>query len=150
MLVSQCNLDGVEVLTLDILHESHLHDGLVLHGADIRRNALQASYLRSPPSALTGNNLVFAILHLSEGHRLYDTNLPYAARQFLQCLLVEFPSRLVGVGRNLVNSNLVEIRRSLSSHLAGVNQCVESASVANVVKSSSEDTAVVFLMYCHK
>ena len=45
MLVGQRYLNGVQVLTLDILHQCHLHDVLVLDGTYVGGDSLQTSQL---------------------------------------------------------------------------------------------------------
>ena len=45
VLIGQGYFDGVEVLALDVLHESHLHDVLVIDGTDVGRYGLQPGHL---------------------------------------------------------------------------------------------------------
>ena len=102
-----------------------------------------------PLAAFAGYYLIAAVGCLTQRDGLYDAYLAYARSQFLQRFLVKFASWLVGVRLDMVNGYLVQIRRPLCLHLAGVNQSVESAPVAQVVKSASQYAFVVFLVYCH-
>ena len=45
MFVCKCNLYGVEVLALDILHERHLHHVFIADGADVGRYCHESSQL---------------------------------------------------------------------------------------------------------
>ena len=45
MLVGEGNLDGVQVFTLDVLYEGHLHDVIVGSRLDIGRQRLQTCHL---------------------------------------------------------------------------------------------------------
>ena len=83
MLIGESHLNGIQILTLDILHKSHLHDTLVLNGTDIGRNGRETSQLGSTPAAFSCDNLVFPVLHLTEGDGLDDANLADAVCQFL-------------------------------------------------------------------
>ena len=110
MLVGQSNLDGVQVLALYVLHQCHLHHSLIFHGDDVGRYLRQASQLRGTPTALTGNDLVSAVLHLSYRDGLDDAQLTDAVGQFLQGILVKFAARLVGVRLYECYLHLVQVR----------------------------------------
>ena len=45
MLVCKGNLYSIQVLALDVLHEGHLHDVLVVDGTDVCRDSFQTSHL---------------------------------------------------------------------------------------------------------
>ena len=149
MLIGQGYLNGVEVFALDILHECHLHHVLILNGADIGGNGAHAGQLRGTPTALTGHNLVATIFHQAQGDGLDDANLADAGGQFLHGLLVKLAAGLVGIGTDLVEGYLAEIRRALGMHFARVNQGIETAPIANIVKTATQNVAVIFLVYCH-
>ena len=128
MLVGQSDLDGVEVLALDVLHESHLHHALILDGAYVGRYGLQPSQLRGAPASLAGEDLEAVRRDLPEGDGLDDANLADASRQFLQAFLIEVVARLVGIGLYLVEGNLVDGRRSAGPRRLGGDERVEATS----------------------
>ena len=137
MLIGQCDLDGIQILTLDILHQRHLHHTLVFHRADIGGECLQTCFLRCSPTTFTCDDLVFAVRHLAQGDRGDDTHLTDTVSQLLHRLLVEFSTRLVGVGHNLMDVDLIEVRRPLRMYVAGVDQCIEPPAVSYLVEATS-------------
>ena len=117
VLISQSDFNGVEILALYVFNQRHLHHVLVVSRADIRRNRVQSSQLRSTPAPFSGNDLIEAVVHFSERDGLDDTNLSDAFGQFLQGGGVKFPARLVGVGLNATDGHFVDGRRTARMHL---------------------------------
>lgn len=106
--IGECYLYGVEVFALNVFHERHLHDVLVVYGAYVCRNSLETGKLRCSPAALSGNDLELAVFHLSEGDGLHYSELLDAVGEFFECCLVKLAARLVGVGFYLVYGHLVD------------------------------------------
>ena len=98
MLIGKSHIDSVQILTLDILYQCHLHHTLILHRADIGGDRCQTGYLGGAPAAFASDNLIFPTLYLTEGDGLDDTHLTDAVGKFLQRLLVKLPTGLVGIG----------------------------------------------------
>ncbi len=75
---------------------------------------------------------------------LHDAYLPDACCQFLECRGIKLAARLVRIGINLVDSNLVYGRAALRAHLVGGDESIQTAAQCRSLRS-----AVVFLVYCH-
>ena len=116
MLIGKGDFDGIEVLALDILHQSHFHHVLVADGADVGRDSQETSQLGSSPSALTGDNLESVFRYLSQGDGLDDTDSLDAFSQFVQGFLVKFATRLVGVRFYLVERYLIDGAAALGAN----------------------------------
>ena len=116
MFVGKGYLDGVQVFALDVLHQCQFHHALVLDGADVGRNGRQAGQLAGTPATFTGNDLEAVLIGLAERDGLDKSKLTYAVCQLLQSHRVEFAARLVGIGFNLVQGNLVDGRAALCAH----------------------------------
>ena len=138
MLVCQGYLYGIEVLSLDILHESHLHDALIADGTDVSRYCLQSSQLRGSPPAFSRNNLKPVVIHLPERDRLDDSYLSDTCGKLPESLFVKLTTRLVRICLNLFDCYLVDGRRPLWPHPLSGDESV---------KSSAQ--SVIFLVYCH-
>ena len=132
-----------------ILYERQLHDTLVIGRADISRYRRQASHLRSPPAPFPGDNLVTFGANLPQGDRCNDAHRLDAACQLLHSRGVELPAWLVRIGFYLTDGYLIEVRRPLCLHLAGVYQRIKPTATSYVVKASAEHALVVFLSYSH-
>ena len=127
MLVGKCNFYGIEVLALDVLDECHLHHILIVCRTDIGGNGLQACHLRSTPAALASYNLIGAVVYLSQGDRLNDTDFTNTISQLLQRLGVKLTTRLVGIRMNLRERNLIDARRAFGLHCVCLYQCIKAA-----------------------
>ena len=138
MLVCQGYFQCSEVLTLNVLHQRHLHHILVVHGTDIGRNALQAHLLAGSPAALTGNDDIGAVAHVTQGDGRNDSQLANTVGQFLQGVIVKFPSGLFRIGLNQLHIHLANVGRTFRLHLSGINQRIKSAPQCRVL-----------LSYCH-
>ena len=79
-LVCQRDLDGIQILTLDVLNESPFHHLLVLGGADICRDTLQTGYLTRAETTLTGDDHIGAIAVVTQRDRRYHTVLANRVR----------------------------------------------------------------------
>ena len=79
---------------------------LVIHLADVGREALQVGALRGPPTALSADEDVFAVGALADRYGLDDTQLADRVGQLVEGLLVELRTRLRGVGHDLVDCDL--------------------------------------------
>lgn len=110
MLVGKCDFYGVEILTLYVLHEGHLHDVLVVDGAYVGRYGLEPGHLRGTPTSFTCDDLESVLCSLAERDGLYDAYLAYAVGQLLQLVVIEEAARLVGVRLYLVERYLVDGR----------------------------------------
>ena len=129
MLVCQCNLDGVQVFTLDVLHECHLHHLLVFRRTDIGGDGGEACQCGRSPTTLTGNDLIFIFSHLPEGDGRDESDLTDAGSQFLQRRFIEVCSWLVRIGRDHRQGDLTQVGRTLDVDITRVNQGVESATL---------------------
>ena len=93
-LIAQSHFDRVEVLTLDVLHDSHLEHSLVVGVADVCRNHVHSREPACPEAALAADDLVSAVSLSADGDRLDEAQCPDRLRQLLESLLVEGHSRL--------------------------------------------------------
>src|SRR6185437_1697871 len=98
-------LHRVQVCTLEILYDRHLHRLLVAYLAKNGRDRLFGGFHGSAPATFASDQLETAI-----GERPHNDRLDYAigdngARQLIQLLLVDLHARLVGIGVNLVGRN---------------------------------------------
>ena len=127
---AQRDFDGVEVLSLDVLHEGHGVQVLVVHLADIGREGLQVGPLRGPPAAFAADDDVFASVALFHRHGLDDAQLADRVGQFVQSLLVELRARLRGVGYDVGDFDFCHLthRFELGIHGIAAENGVESAS----------------------
>ena len=75
VLVGEGNLYGVQVLTLDVLYQCHLHHTLIFYRTDIGGDGGQACGLGSSPTTLTGDNLISAVSHLTQSDWGDDADL---------------------------------------------------------------------------
>ena len=127
VLVGQCDFDGIEVFALNVFHQRHLHHVLIVGRAHISRYGVQTGHLRCAPTSFAGDDLIGAIVHFSERDGLDHADLSDAFGQFLECLLVKFSTRLIGVGDDELDVHLADARRPVGVHLAGRNERIESA-----------------------
>jgi len=103
---AQRDFDGVEVLALDVLHEGHGVQVLVVHLADVGREGRQIGALRGPPAAFAADDDVFAVVGLLHRHGLDDAQLADRVGQLVEGLLVELRARLRGVGDDVGDFDL--------------------------------------------
>ena len=127
---AQGDLDGVEILALDVLHECHGMEVLVVDLADVCREALQVGALRGPPAAFAADDDVFPVGGLPDRDGLYDPELADRVGQFVEGLLVELRARLRGVGHDVGDPDLGHLAHGLELRIEGLaaENRVESAS----------------------
>ena len=109
-LIGESDFDSREVLTLNVLHERHLHHVLIIDSANVGGNGGEADTLTGSPTPFAGDDDIGAVTHIAEGDGLHDAYLPDTVGQFLQAVIVEIPSRLVGVGTDVVHPHFAEVR----------------------------------------
>ena len=126
-LESECYFYGIEILSLDILDESHLGKLSVVGRADIGRHSGESGHLRCTVAALTGYDLIRVIPHLAQRQRLDDAQLPYRARKLLKSLLVKDAAGLVRIGCDAVNVYIVYGRSPLCGGIVHRYQRVQTA-----------------------
>ena len=69
-MVGQGDLNGVEVLTLDILDQGHLYDMLIRRCLDVGWNTFQTGHQGSSITTFTRNDEILLLANLFEGNRL--------------------------------------------------------------------------------
>ena len=126
---SERDLYGVEILALDILHEGHGVQVLVVHLADIGREARQVGALRRTPAAFAADDDIFPVAGFLDRDGLDDPQLADRVGQFVERLLVELRTRLRGVGSDLRDVDLGHLahRRELGVDGVGAEYGVQSA-----------------------
>ena len=107
------DLYGVEVLALDVLDEGHGMEVLVVHLADVGRQALQVGALCGPPAALAADDDVLSAVGPFDRDGLDDAQLPDRVGQFVERLLVELRARLRGVGDDVGDVDLGHLAHRL-------------------------------------
>ena len=101
--VGEGYLYGVEVLALDVLHKCHLHHLSVGGHTDVGRQFGEAGQLGGTETALTGNELVFAVGHAPDGDGSDDALFTDGLSQLFEGIVVELFSGLEGVGLDVVD-----------------------------------------------
>ena len=115
----QRDFDGVEVLPLDVFHERHGVQVLVVHLADVGREGFEIGALRGPPAAFAADDDVFAVGGLLDRHGLDDAQLADRVGQLVEGLLVELRARLGGVGYDVADCDFGHLAHRLEP---GVNR----------------------------
>ena len=113
------DFDGVEVLPLDVFHERHGVQVLVVHLADVGREGFEIGALRGPPAAFAADDDVFAVGGLLDRHGLDDAQLADRVGQLVEGLLVELRARLGGVGYDVADCDFGHLAHRLEP---GVNR----------------------------
>ena len=126
MLISKRNLYRVKILTLDVLDKSHLHNVFIRSLADICRDRTESCLLRSTETTFTSNNHILAILLLTKSDWLNDTDFRNRISQLLKCLFIKLTTRLIRIGIDKVERNLVYGRRTFSPYIFSRYQCIKS------------------------
>ena len=85
----------VEIVTLNVLDQSHGHGGLVVDLFYHHRHIGQTGQLCCTPATLTGDNLVHAVFDGTHHDRLYHALRGDGIGQFAQLVFIEMPARLV-------------------------------------------------------
>ena len=98
---AECDFDGVEVLTLDVLDQSHGMQVLVVHLAHIGGQGLQVGALRSPPAPFAADEDVFPVVAPPDGYGLDHPERADRVGQLVERLLVEAAARLRWVGHDI-------------------------------------------------
>ncbi len=96
-MVAEGDLDGVEVLALDVLDDRHLQHGLGVGLADVGRHAAEPGALGRAEAALARDDLEPATAERADGDRLDDAELADAGGELVERFLVERLARLVRV-----------------------------------------------------
>jgi hypothetical protein len=92
-----CELDRVEVLSLDILDEGDFEEALVRDVMDDDRNFFESRELGGAPAPLAGDKLV-PIAGWPDDQRLQNSVDANGGRELIQALWGECGARLDGVG----------------------------------------------------
>ena len=93
MLVGQ----SIQVLTLDVFYECHLHHILIVSRADISRNGGQSGHLRCTETPLSGYDLIGIFIHLAQRDRLDDADFGNGIGKLLQGFRIEVVPGLVRI-----------------------------------------------------
>ena len=105
-LVAFGQFNGVQILSVDVLDDGELQHLLIrLHIENVGGNGGKAEAARSPKAALTGNELVAAVV-ASNGDGLNDALLGYRLTQFFQSLRIKREARLKRVGVDEIDLDL--------------------------------------------
>src|SRR5438105_6199587 len=100
-------LDRVQILALDILDQGQLGGGRLVDLADDRRDRVQPGALRRAPAALAGDDLIaLAVAVRPQQDRLEHAALGNRIGEFVDRILAELDSRLIGVGANAPDLDL--------------------------------------------
>ena len=109
VLVGECYFECGEVLSLYVFDECHLHHVFVVDGADVCGDGCESYSLACSPSALACDDDVCSVAHVSQCDGLYDAYLSDAIGEFLQAVVVELSSWLVGIGVYAVHAHFLEV-----------------------------------------
>ena len=127
---AQRDFNGVEVLALDVLHQGHGVEVLVVHLADVGRQGGNVGTLGRTPAALAADEDVFASLGALDRHGLDDAQLANRVGQFVERLLVELRAGLRGVGNDVRDGDFGHLghRFEFDVELFGAEDGVQPAS----------------------
>ena len=104
MLVGQCDLHRIQVFALDVLHQGHFHDILVICRTYVCRDGVQAGLFGSSPAPFSGDNLKRVVFHLAECDGLYDADFRNGVGQLAQTFRVKSLLGWLGFGEILSSS----------------------------------------------
>ena len=93
-------LDGVQVLALDVLNESHLRHLCIRCRTHDHGNGRAPRKTRRTEATLTRNELILSVADSAHGERLEDAVARDGLAQLLQCCLIKLAARLKAVRRN--------------------------------------------------
>lgn len=93
---------------------------LVVHLADIGREARQVGALRRTPAAFAADDDIFPVAGFLDRDGLDDPQLADRVGQFVERLLVELRTRLRGVGNDLRDVDLGHLAHRLELGVDGV------------------------------
>ena len=110
---SQRDFDRVEVLPLDVFHERHGVQVLVVHLADVGGQRGHVGALCGAPAAFAADDDVFAVGGLLDRHGLDDAQLADRVGQLVEGLLVELRARLGGVGYDVADCDFGHLAHRL-------------------------------------
>src|SRR5690606_26742495 len=105
-LVAEGDLDGVEVLALDVLDDGHLEHRLGVGLADEGGDLAEAGAAGGAEAALARDQLEPPVAEGAHRQRLDDAELADGRGELVECLLAEVLPRLVGVGPDGVDLDL--------------------------------------------
>ena len=103
---SQGDFDGVEVFALDVLHQGHSMQVLVVHFADIGGQGLQSGFAGGPPAAFATDNQVASVVGAFDRDGLDYAQRADRVGQLFERLFIELRARLRGVGEDRRNGDL--------------------------------------------
>ncbi len=101
-------LQRSEILAVEVLHQRPLDRGQVVGGADDRRDERQPGSARRSPAALAGNELIAAVVQRADEDGLEHADLADRGGQLGERLLVEVHPRLVRVGQDAADGELLQ------------------------------------------
>jgi hypothetical protein len=94
-----------QVLSLEVLDDRNLEGRVVVELLDKGRDRREAGFLRRPPAALAGNELIAIVAERPDEYRLENAVLADGRRQFVQRLGVEGHPRLLGIGLDPIDGD---------------------------------------------
>ncbi len=106
LLVGSGLLERVEILAVEVLHHRLFERREVVGHPDQHGHRRQTGPFGSTPPALAGDQLVVAVVDLTDEERLQDAHFAHRGGQGSQALLVEVLAGLVRVGANQADGYL--------------------------------------------
>ena len=113
VLIGEGHFYRVEVLALDVLDECHFQHVFVVNRSDVGWNGDEADSLACPPTPFTSDDGVGSVAHVTKCDGLHEADLADGVGKFLQRVVVELSSRLVGIRLNVVHPDFLEVRRAV-------------------------------------
>ena len=88
-LIAHCDLDRVQILSLDVFHDGHFQHSLVIGITDICRNHVHSGDAASLKTAFTADNLISVRRFFPDGDRLDQSERLDGYGKFLQRILIK-------------------------------------------------------------
>jgi hypothetical protein len=124
--VGKGDLDGVEVLSLDIFNKSHLHDVLLISRSDVGGDGGESGEVSSAEASLAGDDEVVTRLGLSKRNGLNDADSTDGSSQIVEGVGIEVGARLVRVGVDEIKGYFGDGSRAGGIGCIGLNKEVNA------------------------
>ena len=137
LLVGRCFLQRRQVLAMEILHKGAFDQPEVVGVAHDRRDDREPCTLRGAPATLAGHQLVRAVPHRTNQHRLQHADLADRRCQLAEGLLVEVDTGLVLIGDDAVDREIDEAGR-ISRDRLGLRRNQSAETFTQTAESSHD------------
>src|ERR1700733_10045401 len=112
LLVRRGLLQGVELLTVQVLHQRVPQHVVVMSRANDGGNEVQAGSLGPTPGPFAHDQLVAGTTEAAHHHRLEESDLGDRSGQLVECVVIESPPRLPRIRRDGVDRDFLKVRPS--------------------------------------